>query len=104
MTARTSEQFSKQNEVHTIENDNLVRRIHVQALAERERDRVIIQRRVRRAVVRRDRRVRKPRDELLDPAEALHACDGRAERGIVPEVQVEPARDMRPNAGVVSCD
>ena len=62
-----------------------MRRVHIQAVVERERHRVVVQGRVRGRVVRRDGRVREPRDELLDVADALHARDGRAEGRVVPE-------------------
>ena len=61
-----------------------MRRVHIQAVVERERHRVVVQGRVRARVVRRDGRVREPRDELLDVADALHARDGGAEGGVVP--------------------
>ena len=68
----------------TIKHDHLMRRVHIQAVVERERHRVVVQGRVRARVVRRDGRVREPRDELLDVADALHARDGGAEGGVVP--------------------
>ena len=61
-----------------------MRRVHIQAVVQRERHRVVVQGRVRGRVVRRDGRVREPRDELLDVADALHARYGGAEGGVVP--------------------
>ena len=70
-----------------------MRRIHVQTLVQWERDRIIIQRRVRRGVVRLDRRLCETGDELLDVADPLGACEWGTEGGCVPEVEVEAGRE-----------
>ena len=50
-----------------------------------------------RRVVRLDRRVGEPCDELLDVTYTLHTRDGRAESGVVPEVQVKTVTIMHVN-------
>lgn len=61
-----------------------MRRVDVEALPERERDGVVVERRVGRGVVHGDRGVGEACNELLDPADALHARDGGAEGGAIP--------------------
>lgn len=80
----------------TVEDDDVVRGVDVQALAERERPRVVGERRVRGRVVQRDGRVREPRDELLHVPDAERTRDGRAERGVVPEVEVDGVVEALP--------
>lgn len=93
-TARSASLSPSYMREHTVQDDDLVRRVDVQALAERERLWAVVERRVRRRVVHGDRRVRQPRDELLDITDALHARDGRAEGGVVPEEQVETTKGV----------
>lgn len=69
-----------------------MRRVDIQALVEREHCGVVVERRVRARVVRGERRVREPRDELAHPPGPLHARDRRAERGDVPEVEIDANR------------
>jgi hypothetical protein len=70
--------------IQTIENDDLVRRIDVEALSERKRDWVVVQRRVSRRVVRQDGGVRESCHELLHVPDALRPCKREAEARIVP--------------------
>ena len=72
-----------------MKHDNFVRRVHVETLIERERDRVIIQCSIRRCVVRLDRCVRQSRYEFLDVSDALYTADGRAESRAIPEVEIK---------------
>lgn len=62
-----------------------MRCIHVQALVQRERNQVVVQRRIRRCVVRLNGRVGEASYELLDVADTLYTCDGGSESGVVPE-------------------
>lgn len=59
--------------VRTVENDSVVRRIDVEALSERERHRVIVERGVGRGIVHRDWRLRESCEEFLDVPDALCA-------------------------------
>ena len=67
-----------------MEDDDLVRRVHVKALPEREHDGAVVERRVGGRVVRRDRRVREPRHELLHVADPQRAAEREAEGRVVP--------------------
>lgn len=58
--------------------------VHVEALVEGERDRVVVECRVGRRVVFLDRRMCQPCDELLDPADALGPCDRVSKRRAIP--------------------
>jgi len=80
---------NKYNRKHTIQNNDLMRCIDIQALIEWERDRVIIQRRVGRRVVYSDRGMCKSRDKLLYVANTLRAGNGRAKCGTIPELEVK---------------
>jgi hypothetical protein len=77
--------------IQTIENDNLVRRIDVEALSEGKRNWIFVQRRVRGRVVRRDRGVREPCHEFLHISDALRPCKWEAEARIVPGKTVDAA-------------
>jgi hypothetical protein len=63
------------SETLTIENNNLVGRVNIQGIAKGEGDGVV-ESRVRRRVVFRDRRVGQARNELLNPADTLHSTHG----------------------------
>lgn len=71
-----------------IQHYNLMRRVDIQALVEREHARVVVKRPVRARIVRCDWRVREARYELLNISQALNSCNGRAESVVVPEIEV----------------
>lgn len=62
-----------------------MRCINVQALVQRERNLIVVQRRIRRCVVRLNGRVGEASHELLNVADTLNTCDGGSESGVVPE-------------------
>lgn len=64
----------------TVQNDDFVRGIDIEAVVERECHLVVVKRRVRGRVVCFDGRMRQTRDHLLDVADSLHPSDRRAER------------------------
>ena len=79
-----------------IDNDDLVRRVDVQVLVERERDRVVVERRVRARPVFFNGCVREPREELEDVPGPQRACSRRARAVTVVEVQVERILEALP--------
>jgi hypothetical protein len=77
-------------------DDDLVRRVGVEALVERERDGVIVERRVRARPVLRDRRVREPREQLHGVPCTLRARSRCARPVAVVVVQVERVLEAFP--------
>lgn len=75
----------------TIENDNFVGSVNVQALTKRERHRVVVQGRVSRRVVDGNGGMGQTSDKFLDVADTLYASDWRAEGRVIPEEEVETA-------------
>lgn len=73
-----------QDMIQTVENDDLVRRIDVEALSEWKRDWIVVQRRVGGRVVRQDGGVREPCHEFLHIPDALRPPKRKAEARIVP--------------------
>ena len=73
-----------------------MRRINIKPMIQRERRRIIIQRRIRTRIMHGDRRVRQARDEFLDPAYTLYARDGRAVGRVVPEIDVHAVVEAFP--------
>ena len=72
----------------TVQNNDLVSGVNVEALAKREGRGVVIQGGIRGRVVNGNGRVRETCDKLLNIAYALDSAEWRAEGRTVPEVQV----------------
>lgn len=86
----SSHLFSVQNivqQIRTIQNDNFVSRVNVEALIQRECYWIVIQRSIRRRIVGLDGRVCQSGEELLYVSDPLCARDRGAKGGVVPSLQ-----------------